>query len=607
MSKKPVSPARFTVFTQFLSKHLLWLTVVVFLLNLVVKSWWVTAIPPLITHDEMYYANEAQTLVLSGSDVTGKWHPWQLAPANPIYSELTGVTLVPGFLLFPNDHIAALKTMPLLLGSLLPILLAAIVLQLTHSKRAYLMTMLVASLNPWIFQFSRMSFDSLFSISFYCLGIMVLLSFPKWWKLIAVAPLTWGFYQYQGHKPLLLPLIVVFASYLLWHLYKTTNKQLLPALKTIARGGLPLLLIVGWCTVLTGWYAWRLPQISSANRITEVLTANSDSIAAQVNENRRLTLPNPFLQLADNKYTVYTKKVVEQAIATFDVSWLFLRGDGHVDSYAATEFGFFHILDIGLLLVAAVWLWSTPLQGNQKWLWSALLLIGLLPNALKAEQLWLTFRGSWLIMVLVMLTGIGATIATRLVSTRTLLVGVSIYLLATVPFFYYYFFRYPISTMSGMFFYDRVVASYIQRHPQRQMLIFAQQPKLLFDQLLTYNRMITPGNLDAIHLAYNSDHYTVGNITITNDCIDTATMNDQSKIVIADYRVGVCDDEDPALLRKTNIQVGSVIDSGARYRIYHDTSCDPTKFDLFVPVNRKLLRVETLNTPEFCQTFFLAR
>lgn len=181
------------------------LCLMIFLVNILLKSLFLTSISPVITYDEMYYLGEAQSIVTSATDTTGSWRPWYLAPAHSMYDELTGTTQALGFLLFPYNSFFSFRCIPIVMGSLLPVLLGLIAYRPFNRKLVFVLTALIATTNPWIFQFSKMGFDSLFSIFFYNLGIVLLLYLRGWRKLWALLSFFWGFFQYQGHKPLLGP------------------------------------------------------------------------------------------------------------------------------------------------------------------------------------------------------------------------------------------------------------------------------------------------------------------------------------------------------------------------------------------------------------------
>jgi hypothetical protein len=267
---------------------LLRMIIFVFVVNMLIKSYQILSIPPLLTYDELFYATQAQGYKIDGIDLSGKHSFWNLTPSHPMYSEMTGALLIPGFIFFADTPMLAIKIAPILLGSLLPILLGLIVFKITRNKWSFLMTMLIATFNPWVFQFSRMSFDSIYSVFFLNLAIVIMLYFRGRAVLYAAAPLFISFFQYQGHKPLLFPLVLLtgVASFYI-------NRARPKTKKTRKNGTAPLVVITLFSIALTVSYVFFLPNLSSAVRQSEYSLLEDESIVEEVNRNRRLAISNP--------------------------------------------------------------------------------------------------------------------------------------------------------------------------------------------------------------------------------------------------------------------------------------------------------------------------
>lgn len=564
--------------------------IAIFLFNLVIKSLFINTIPPILQDSEIYYATEAKSIIESGSDVTGKWNPLSFSPANPNFSELTGTIIIPGFLLFPNDVFLAIKFMSIIFGSLLPILLALISFRITNNKGIFITTAIIATINPWLFQFSRMSFDSLYSSFFFFLGIVMLLYLKNWQCLWSLLPFFIGFYQYQGHKPILILLVLITVLYLL--IEKKQIKKIIPQI---------LLAIIVLIFFLI--HLWRLPQMSSSIRLEKEMFFDKTEISKQVNLNRRLTLENPLPTVFDNKYLLMLREVNKRFFASLDLKWLFVEGDARVDTFSVTNHGFFHLLDIILILASFLYKKKSAVIYL-----SAIALVGTIPNLLKNEEVWITFRSSIMFLGLVMLSGIGAynIIVNR--KKRLLIFLISLYLLFSAPFFYQYFFRYPITSTKDTFFYDRILANYIKRHSEdKQFLIYAQAPKMLFDSLVTYNKLITKDNLQEIHQAYKSDIYKINNITISGECLNLEPTLNPDVIVIADYRKEKCEENLAFKPTIPGVQIASLIDSGARYLIYNDDLCRSFELNKSTYVKTNIFDIEKISPETFCLSFFTSQ
>lgn len=580
--------------------------IAIILLNLFLKALFITSIPPILTNDETYYATEAQAILASGSDVTGRWRPWDLAPANPIYAELTGLTYSPGFVIFPKDTQLAMKVVPIVFGSILPVLLALITYRLFQRKIFFVVTALLATVNPWIFQFSRMSFDSFASVFFYCLGIVGMMYLKGWKILLVFIPFFLGFYQYQGHKPLLVPLVVITSAYVLLqdgHLSFTTFK--LP--KITWPKFLPHLVLLLACIMLTVVYLIRLPHLSSSVRISE-FAVNQQALTDQVNMDRRLSFANKASSLFENKRLVLVQQLSRRFFASFDPTWLFQHGNDQVDTFAVTQFGFLYAIDAVLIVIAVVWLWADQKRWLPALFLSAFVIVGALPNVLKNEQLWLTFRGSFMILGLLLLAAVGCTFL--LLQKRRVLTAlvILIYACSVIPFFYQYFFRYPILTTKDSFFYNRVVANYIQRQPDKKFVIYGG--KTLFDGIIAYDHLITPATLPALHAAYLQKNYKIANVRIADGCFDQQWAATQSgTVVMVGSLVVPCANAEKTPTATTSAQLqpislSSVIDSGGMFAIYHDNFCSQKSLGHYVDITKNLFAVEKLSNQDFCDSFF---
>jgi hypothetical protein len=574
---------------------------VLFFGNLCLKSIQIASAPPLLTNDETYYATEAQAILTNGTDITGRWHPWQLAPANPIYSELTGLTLLPGFLVFPQSTQLAMKVIPVLMGSLLPVLLGLISYKLFKQKVFLVTTGLIATANPWLFQFSRMSFDSLPSVFFYCLGIVITL-YAKGWKLLwALAPFCWGFFQYQGHKPLLIPIVVLSLSYVLTS--EVTNLKQLWHKKF-----LPHLTIVLISCLLVGSYLVRLPQLSSSVRISE-FAINPATVSREVETQRRLSFTHFALPLFENKATVVLQQLTQRFFASFDLVWLFQKGNDQIDSFAVTQFGFLYGIDAILILVACYLLiFHQPWRLAGGFL-AGLTLISTLSNLLKSGSTWLTFRGSFTIVALVLLSSVALSFIWS--QKKLWLTGIVCltYFLSVLAFAHHYFFSYPLLATKDLAFYHRVIANYAVRNPNRELVIYSANAKFLFDGIIAYNNRITTTTLPKLAENYQQKNYQLDSITLKDTCLDLDWVATQSGItVLSDYRVAPCNPLTPQIATASGLQnkivLSSPIDSGGIYTLYGDTLCLQTPLQNYINITKNIFNLEAISDQAFCQAFF---
>ncbi len=591
-------------------KNLLILLFLIFLANFALKIFKISSIPPGLTYDELVYVAESQVIFKHGTDVSGNWRPWYFSPSKPLYSELTSTTLIPGFLLFPDNSVLASKIVPVLMGSAIPIFLALIVFYFFKNKTYLLSAALFATLNPWIFQFSRMGFDSLFSIFFYLLGLVSLLYLSKWWKLLAIVPFFWGFFQYQGHKIILIPLVgLVYLMFFIEEFVKYKKLGFGDKLKKIFIKTLPTLLVLIFTFLLTANYLYRLKTMNSAMRSEEFSLIDQETLANIVIEKRRLAFDSPLARIFDNKLTAYVSLVYRSLLKSFDPYLLFLRGDLAVDTFAVTNHGFFHRIDIVLLLLFFVLIAQSVKRFSLiLFFFLSFTLIGTFPNLIKNQETWITFRGSFAFLGLVMMGGIGlGLLIDRLKTKKGKFFLILFYLLFTFSFFYTYFFRYPITQTLNRGFYHRLLANYVDRNPDSKFVLVTDLTTASYDYLLTYNGYIKTEPEAMINQFANESNKKIdkGRIRIFEDCPENLnTTVDKDTILIVDRLKEPC-----ALEKKPthNSQIVSLIDGGTHFSIYNDQLCSQFSLQSYINLKQNYLAIEKLDLETFCTSFLISR
>lgn len=585
----------------FFQKHksILIILSLIITLNLLLKWFKIESIPPGATYDEIIYASEALVILKYGTDLSGEWRPWHLAPSDGMYSELTSTTLLPGFVIFPNNPILASKFMPVMLGSLIPALLGLIVYYFYREKIFLLSTGLIATLNPWIFQFSRMGYDSLFSIVFYLIGIVCLLYFSNWKKLWSFIPFFWGFFQYQGHKLVLVPLILITTTSLIFQSYKQKKYQQTLKINT------PAISMVIFSLILTFGYLLRLSSISSSVRMNEFSITDQSIVAREVDEKRRMSLSSPFSTLINNKYSATASIIFHRLLKSFDPYILFIRGDKSVDTFTVFDYGFFHKIDI-LLIIFFLTLTSITLKQQLiGFLFlTSFTLAGTLPNLLRNGAIWITFRGAFAFIGLVMIISVGFALLLKNLSVKWQVLILAIYLICSSIFLHTYFFRYPVTHTLYPGFYERVLANYIKRLNQNQFLLITERTDATFDYLLTYNQLIDQETSSTLRQASLSRQRNLTNntIKIRENCPNNWDELINEKTIIAiDLVNQPCT---PPISDTSYIEIKSLIDSGTRFSIYNDKLCSKYNLEPYPHVKFNKFAVENLNDEEFCKTFF---
>lgn len=589
-------------------KQIFYICLIIFFVNFVVKWYKIDSIPEGQTYDEIIYVSEAQALLRFGTNLGQTWKPTDLEPADGMYTELTSTVLAPGFLLFPNNPIYASKIVPVLFGSIVPVLIALICYFFFSNKRILVATAVVASTNPWLFQFSRTGFDSLYSIFFYLLGMVLILYLSKWYKLLAIIPLFLGFFQYQGHKPLLVPLIIILClAVFIKKSIKITSKIKSINLREAFKSSFPELLIVIFCVVLTVSYLLRLNTLTSSMRSEEMSLFNQEEISHAVNEQRRLSLDSPLTNIFNNKVLIAGQVAFRRFIKSFDPTYLFLEGNAHVDTFSVLDYGYFHYHDLFLIVFAFLFINRKKQNYGGIFFLIMFTLAGSIPNIIRSGSSWITFRGAFVFIGLVMIIGvtIGSMMSRLSYKMACLLLGV--YLILTTPFFYTYFYRYPITYGKHSAFYERVLASYVIRQPDTNFLLITDRADATFDYLATYNRYYQTDEDQELILNATAKIKTVNNqkIMITSHCPKDWNEIKPDTVVAIDLTKEPCEIPDDHRLESPRIEIKSLVDSGTRFNIYNDRLCHQHVIHRYQNLKKDYLSVEKLSDQLFCETYFM--
>jgi uncharacterized membrane protein len=491
------------------------------------------------------------------------------------------------------------------LGSIFPLLLAAVVYGLYQNKRLSVIAFGLATLNPWFFQFSRLGFDALLSLSFYFAATAVVLNTKGWRKLSSLPIWFLGFFQYQGLKIVFLPMVLFLVIFEVTKLDFVQKEVWKSKLQKMA----PLLVLLGLATILFGSYFLRLSARPAGSRTNDILFFNQEVVSKLVNEDRRLEFANPLRNIFTNKLTAIGQEVLAKYSQVFHPYNLFVKGEPIRNPFAVWSAGIFYLMDAPLLLLGAVIMWQ-----NQKWRKANLLLLGWiliapLPSAINAIDSWIMFRASFLFPLLLIVIAVGIEWCWQQPGKfwRFLKVVLIVtYTLNVIWFGYQYFFRYPLYSTKGSAFAERVLASYIHRvDPTKNLTVFAAEDHFVFDAYLVYNKLITPANLPAIHQAYQKWAFVLGNVTMKAACIDFSTLNEHSVIISESINVPCLEEgKNKPSFQPVITQIASPYDNNSIFKIYNDPLCSKYQINNFPTVaNRSQLDVEKLSDQEFCQHF----
>lgn len=572
-----------------------------FFANFALKVFLIDSIPPAPTYDELIYIAEAQAIVKYGTDLTGNWRPWHLEPSDSYYTELTSTVLTPGFILFPNNPILAAKFVPLLLGSFLPISLGLLAFRLRREKSVFILTALVATLNPWIFQFSRMGYDALFSISFYLMGILLLLYLSNWKKLWAVVPLFLGFYQYQGHKPLLVPFIFLCVLFLIIEKYEV--RKIFANFKKIIidKNIISAVVVFVFSVVLTGVYLVQLPNLSSGERISNFSIYDEVELSSQVNDARRLSLDSAFTPILINKFTILVSNLTDKFLTSFNLRILFIEGNRGVDTFAVLDYGYFHIIDLLAIALSLGFLFANKKDYRILFFLLSFIILATIPNVIRSGTPWIIFRPAFAFLGMIVLMGIGGSALLDTLKKKEKTIVTGLYVLLALPFFFVYFTRYPVSHTTNVGFYERIFASYVQRVDQnKEIYILPDRDDATFSYLIAYNLLLTKENQSQVNNSIQTRDFSINNIMIPGGC-------SQEIEALQDTTVFVYLPNQPCQPQHDSVkttEIKSLVDTGTIFTIYNDELCSQYNLSSYPNIKKNVFAVEKLSDKEFCENFF---
>ena len=578
-------------------------TVVFFFLRII----YIQSIPAVISHDEIYYAAEARSIAVSGTDPTGTWSPWSLTSAHPLYAELPGLIMTPAALVFSDPLVAAHIT-HVLLGTAFCLVLAAFAYRLSGSVTMAMFAFVLAGVNPWLFQFSRMGFDALFSLFFYFTGLTIYLSTSGYKKLWSLPLLFVGFFQYQGLKVIFVPLVLATCLYDSFRKEPLQpNTQTKHSWKALLTQHMPAVLTIIFVFVVFGTYLLRLSSQAAGERTNDLIFSDTTYTAAMTNTNRQQTLGTPLAPFFINKATTVFDRFLSQYFQSFSWHHLFLTGEPLRNPFSVWKHGMFYPVDIVFIGLGIFALLRTKKYSKTGLYLLFLTGIAPLAGALSAQGTWTMFRSSLLIPVGIIVAAYGLDwLYSQKKTVWLLLLGV-VYAVFITRFFFLYFLSYPIIGTEGEYFSGRVIASYIVRNPEKTIIVYSGESRFMFESILVFTNSISKATSSAIATAYQTKEYRLANFVVKNECYQKPT--DPDTVAIVHRATQPCTQEDSAGETteevKPTIAISSLIDSGAIYTLHNDTLCSVYGLDRFSHVTRNIFHIESLSSSDFCSELFI--
>lgn len=590
------------IFNRSLLRYLPFGIISIFLV--VSRFWNFSLLPAALTHDEVVYAIQAKSLAVQSAYLNQQDSFFSLEPAHPMYAELPAILMSPFFSLI-SDPIVATRMLAALISIGFPFVLAWFSYGLWKKKTLSIMVFIVSIFNPLLWQMGRLTYDAVLSTFFYLLGGAILLNTSGKKVYTSIPLLLLGFFQYQGYKLLFLPWVFFLGAVI----FIRNSKGFITSTHLLSLA-ISLLILPIYIGVI-------MPNQSLENRWEKTIFANEEYQSARTNDERRQTLTNPIIPLMSNKLTVVGKFMTSRLLGAFSPSMLFLSGEPAQSGFSAWGYGWFHAVDLLLILIGMGYMWA------KKYSRLYILPIGLIivaatfPSLINSGEPWYLLRMFLPNVLLLLFVAWGAWFLWESKVGKLLLIvaySISIFL-----FSYHFYFRYPIVGNHISYLSEKLMAEYVDRirrdDADQRIFVHTVDPPVMFWTYLLYADAVNESTVDQIAAAKSGDEYVFDNIVFTGKCADITQKNaiimSEAFRPICDYsesKTEFSDEESYGAVMKSSISskltIPSIVDNGAQWRIYNDVLC--SDFDISGFVHIKTYNQFDINSQDnrtFCQTW----
>ncbi len=338
-----------------------------------------------------------------------------------------------------------------LAGSIVVMLAMILAYQLTHKKSASLVAGLVFAFSPWLIQFSRMAFETIFMLMVLMLSLSVFLKWlstkNKWWLYFSGILLGLNVYTYRPMSLFAPLLVVVLIIFFFKELLKMGVLRVLIWLLMIAIIIVPFLYV----TTIVSADQPRINQISIfSNPDLPIMVQRNREVDSSDYSNpqigKKATVTSFFFH---SKALSYLSALAGNYYKTFSTQFLFISGDPN-GRHSPKNTGELLFVDaIGLIAGLAVV--ARNLKDKRYLLLLALLLLAPIPSDLTVDgadhaSRLMILAGPLLIIVSLGYTEIVYWIAKERKHWFVLPLLIGIWLLAVIFYLHQYFIHYPIES-----------------------------------------------------------------------------------------------------------------------------------------------------------------
>lgn len=546
-------------------------------------------VPVSVNADELHYLLDAKSFYLTGKDILGEVTPLDVIlfhspKSEPLQAELQYFLEIPavGLMGFSPSNIV----LPNAFLSILTVILIYLITLRLFNKNAALFAAFIAAINPWVIFLGRTTYEAGPATLFFLCVFYVLLV-TRGWKILLTIPFALlAFYSYIGTKLIFLPFM--FLSILYVYLY--VNKR-----KYLKQYSILLL----FSLLLTVFFVFQFKQYQ-ISRTSEIILPSNPEIVRQVNEFRKVAVQSSFLNVFDNKFSIYSMVLTKNAFNAFSPNYLFVNADYF---FMMGGQGLFYYIDAIFLAVGLVWLFTR--QRKLFFFIVPLVFIVAIPQILHEPNGNGNFTPhiALVIPIFIILIGVGLDQVFSLFKQKKLsylfviLIG-TLYLVAFANFTYFYFYKFPLQ--DGTFeLQNRILSKYISLYENKvPVRVYSTNPKLAFREFIFFTNSYKKGTVSNINNSLKENKFVLGNVSFV-PCRLTE-LKDANPVVINDRSCKETENMKP-------IKIVQLKDSGTRYNIYNDKICSRFNMPRYVSgLKLSDFNIETLSPRKFCETFIIS-
>lgn len=555
---------------------------IIILLATVLRLLFLDKVPTTITGDELSYILSGKVFLLTGFDPSGSVAFWQpLLFKYPLFNspqaEINYYLLMP-FMTGPFS-LFMIRLPFALLGVVLVVAVYFVAKEL-FSKKVALVASFFIAISPWLIVTNRTAYEMTSAMTFYTLGLFVLLK-AKGWKIFMAFPIfLLAFYSYIATKLVFVPFILLTLVYL--YFFKNKKKY-----------GQQYLVFGLVSVVFVGLFGVLL-SINNGQRLADIFLPNSPLVAKQVDMIRAASIHTSVTSLFINKLTIYVETLVNHLLMTLSVSYLFVTGDNF---FGLWRHGLFYVLDALFLLMGIYFL--VRKEKPLAYFFVAAILIGLIPQIFHKVGDPFTPHITFIFPFVLMVVAYGVVETSAMVKRKkSCLIGfLAMYGILAANFVFMYFTNFPIQAESDL--QVRVLSRYIvfAKKQNERVVIYSSRSNDLLRKHIFYASLYVPETVAVLRRELTAREPQVDNVSFRS-CNEKVNPAKTKEILVT---MTSCKQGYPTL---SHVTIGQLVDGGAVFNIYNDKVCSGISLKRYPSdITFRDLGVEKLSKEDFCKTF----